>query len=703
LIFFPGRDNIDRMIRLEETTAPVKPGRMRELVRSIFSPGGYLVSALGLQHRPEQARMAEMVGQHLEIDQPLLFEAGTGVGKSLAYLIPGIIWSIDQRRKLIVSTHTILLQDQILRKDLNICRALFEGVPELAAYTEFRAALLVGRSNYVCPRRLNPSMAMQGEMFEDTKSADLDRLRQWAASTVEGRREEINPPVHGELWDIVNADNDACTRAICKKNNCFFHRARLAFETSHVAIVNHSLLLTLLQAQNANGGDEEKAPGILVPNGFAVLDEAHTLPEVATEHLGSALSALGFQRTLKRLYNPEKGKGLLTKRGSDAAKNAIMHCLSEVDDFFYAVANYLGDKRPHLRLLKPDWVEGTLLLALRQCLKTLTAELEGEKESELGKEISTYVNRLQTLQFTLQMFLELPELDKWVYWIEKKGGRRGQAFYYLQSAPIDVAPSLQSLLFSSESACVLTSATLAVGDGMRNFKRTIGAGTATAEIVNSPFKYDEQMEIWVAEDAPAPVTQQGSPAARKRVEYLSEIIPFLTGAEPGGTLALFTSYREMLEVAELIRLNGSVDRLFLVHEAGRSRQELISEFRAAGDALLFGVDSFWTGLDLPGKMLSQVIITRVPFRPHDRPVGKAREEAARQRGESPFLTLALPEALMRLRQGVGRLIRGPEDSGRIILLDPRFLTQNYGRSALGVLPRKTYSTFKGTRPESIYR
>lgn len=691
------------MIRLEEHDTAPETGRLMELTEKIFSPSGWLVSTLGLEHRPQQFQMAQQVARHLEVDAPLLFEAGTGVGKSLAYLLPGIIHAIDRRRKLIVSTHTILLQDQILKKDLEICRALFKEIPELKAYREFRPALLVGRSNYVCPRRLKLSVGLQQELFSSTDMSDLDRLIQWAKESPEGRREELKPGVGGELWDAVNADSDTCTRSVCQKNECFFYRARMEFEAAHVAIVNHSLLLNLLQA--TDGPQAEKAPGILVPKGFAVLDEAHTIPEVATDQLGMAISAIGIERCLKRLFNPEKGKGLCTKlpNGSDACDH-VVRCLGETDLFFDAVNEIMGanTRQTHQRLLRADWIDSSIVGAFTTALVSLGELAEKNKGKEAGKELGSYVRRLRTYRDGLAQFMNLPDLQNIVYWLERSIGRRRKPLVYLRFAPIDLAPTLRNLLFENETSCILTSATLSVGDEIRGFRRTVGAEDATAQVVDSPFDYTQQMEIWVAGDAPTVSGKQSERLTQNRVEYLAALIPYLSEHEGGGTLTLFTSYREMVSVAERIRQEGKLKRLLLVHEAGKSRSELIEAFKEAENALLFGVDSFWTGLDLPGRTLSQVIITKLPFRPFGLPVTEARIEAARARGENPFATITLPETLIRLRQGVGRLIRGHQDEGRIILLDPRFLSQNYGRTALGVLPRKDYKTFHGLQPKEIF-
>jgi len=684
------------MIGLNDEGAGAKPTRLQELARDIFAETGTLCDALQLEHRPEQEQMARAVAAALADDLPLLFEAGTGVGKSLAYLIPGIIHAVDQGRQLIVSTHTISLQEQIQQQDLPICRRLFKSDPACAAYTEFRSAVLVGKSNYLCPTRLGHALLDRTSLFADADYAELQRIAAWADTTKTGLRHELKPPPRPEVWDAVNADSSACSRKHCDCEKCHYQRARARLRTAQVIIVNHALLFALIKTGGArNEGVETR--GVLFPDDFLVLDEAHTVPEVATANFGLALSSYGVDRALKHLFNPKTKRGLFKKHGGTAGQQLVLDALDASRQFFDFLSTRLLDQRAIVRVRDTGAAEPMLdgpLGALDRLLAKLADKLpEGREHDELQEQRQ----RIKGLQAGLTEWLTLGDKGH-VYWAERSG--RKQTIVTLRSAPIDVAPELRKHLFGCRTSVVCTSATLAMGGSIEPFAARIGADSAEAVTVKSPFDFERNMRVFVASDVPLPSPKE----AKLSLDTLTDYIRFCTGQVKGGTLVLFTSYTDMRAIAATLEPEWrKAHRPFLLQGADLSRTELAQQMRALGNAVLFGTDSFWTGVDVPGAALSQVIITRLPFDPPTHPITEAKCEHIRDAGGNPFNDLTLPDALIKFRQGVGRLIRSKTDRGIVTILDSRVLAKTYGREFLASLPATDYERMDLYSRERIFR
>jgi ATP-dependent DNA helicase DinG len=659
------------------------PSRAPELAASIFSEGGALHGLLALEHRPEQEQMARAVAAAQRDDTPLLFEAGTGVGKSLAYLVPGIIHAIDSNRQLIVSTHTISLQEQLETKDLPLCRRLFQSTPNLARYAGFKSAVIVGKSNYLCTTRLAAALGDKHELFAGPEQSELLRIAAWAATTETGLRHELVPRPADEVWETVCADSSGCSRKYCDCEKCFYQRAKRRCDSAHVLIVNHSLLFALIHLADVTGTQASR--GVVRPNDFVVLDEAHTVPDVATNNFGLSLSSLGVDRLLRSLYNPKKRKGFLTKLGDDSARLAVEECLDAAHQFFAFLHDKLLATRPILRVREPDFTEPLLdapLAALLAKLGKIENRLaEGKVRDELGDKMV----RLVSCRAGLAQFLSLAD-DSHVYWLELAGRRR--AIVSLRSAPIDVAPKLREVLFSRNTSVVCTSATLAIAHELAPFAARIGADDARALAVKSPFDFARHMRVFVASDIPLPSPD----TAKLALDALTDYIRFCTARVRGGSLVLFTSHADMRAVAAALEPDyRAAGRPFLLHGGDLSRTELANQMRSLGNAVLFGTDSFWTGVDVPGDALAQVIITRLPFDPPTHPITEARCERIRASGGSPFNALTLPDALIKFRQGVGRLIRTATDRGVVTLLDSRVLAKSYGRLFMDCLPHSEFT------------
>ncbi len=669
-------------LRDESESGPPAVSRAPALAAQAFAEGGWLQQRLGLEHRPQQEAMAHAVAAAFRDDEVLLFEAGTGVGKSLAYLVPGIIHATDQSRQMIVSTHTISLQEQIETSDLPLCRRLFEAIAELRPYAKFRSAVLVGKANYLCPTRLAHALAGRQELFPAADIEELQRIAAWAKESSTGLLHELHPPPAPEVWDAVNADSSACSRKHCDSEHCFYQKARARLRHAQVIIVNHSLLFTHVSA----GGAAEKGGvrGVLFPDDFVVLDEAQTVPEVATDHFGLRLSSYGTDRLLKYLWNPQKKRGLLHRLGGPREKQLVEEALEAAAQFFGFLRDRWLDKLAIVRLREEGFAEPWLDAPLAALIKAVGMLADRLEEGHDRDELLEQRARLTTCRTGLRQFLGLAAEDH-VHWLERSG-RRGQ-IVTLRTAPIDVAPYLQEHLLRRQTSVVCTSATLAVGGRIEPFQERIGAEEARAVVVASPFDYERHLRVYVAADVPLP-----SPAdARLALEALIDYLEFCTLRVAGGSLVLFTSHQDMRRCAEVLTtVYARHRRPFFLQGVDGSRTELTRRMRSAGNAILFGTDSFWTGVDVPGAALSQVVITRLPFEVPTHPVAEARAEWVRDRGGNPFNELTLPEALVKFRQGIGRLIRTQTDRGLVTILDSRVLAKAYGRLFLECLPKRDY-------------
>jgi len=685
------------MIGLNEnpSTPPAPPSRAAEMAARIFAEGGWLQDGLQLEHRPQQEQMARAVATAMKADEPLLFEAGTGVGKSLAYLLPGIVHAVDQGRQLIVSTNTIALQEQLESKDLPLCRRVFAAAPEMEKYTGFKSAVLVGKSNYLCTTRLANALRDKAELFTTPEHDELQRVAAWAETTITGLRHELTPAVSHDVWDLVNADSSGCSRKYCDCEKCFYQRARGRLRQANVIVVNHSLLFAHINA----GGAAEKggARGVLFPDDFVVLDEAHTVPEVATDHFGLRLSSYGTDRMLKHLFNPKTKRGILKKFGNATDCQLVVDALDASEQFFTFLSEKLLDKKPIARVrdegFAEPWLDGPLL-ALIKSVRTLADKLDEGRERD---ELLEQAGKLKTYQTSLRQFLSVAD-EKFVYWLERSGKR--QTIVTLRSAPIDVAPYLREELLQRGTSVIFTSATLAMGGQIEPFRQRIGATDVRSAVAHSPFDFERNVRVFVAGDVPLPSPRD----ARLALDVLIDYVRFCTLRTSGGSLVLFTSYADMRQVADALEVDYAKQRRpFLMQGGDFSRTELARKMRASGNAVLFGTDSFWTGIDVPGDALAQVIITRLPFEVPTHPVLEARTEWIRDQGGSPFNELTLPDALIKFRQGIGRLIRTITDRGVITILDSRTVAKPYGRHFLECLPKQGYERISRENREERFQ
>lgn len=679
----------------DELQAPSAPPDLLPLVESIFSPDGFLQKTMRLEHRPQQEKMAEAVTAAFAANNPLLFEAGTGVGKSLAYLLPGLLQAITKERPCLVSTATISLQEQILNSDLPLCRKLFQSVPELQHFSEFRAALLLGKSNYLCPGRLSQAVATKGDLFPGPDQEELQRIIEWSYSTTDGLRQELNPAPRPTVWEWINADSSACNRRSCSPETCFYQRARAALQKANVIVLNHSLLFALV---NAGMPEAFKPPGVLFARDFLVVDEAHTIPGIATDHFGQRISSYGLDRLLKSLYNPRTKRGLFSRYGQKSHCRQVEKAIETSAEFFGFIRERILTPRPIVRLREPDWCEPTIVSPLRRVVEAAAQLADRLEDGPARNEMVDQRNRLKSYYSGINDLLELAAEDH-VHWAERSG-QKGQ-IVTLRTAPLDVAPYIQEALFERETSVVLASATLALNGNMEIFQKQAGATDVAAKIEESPFDFEKNARIFIARDVPLPDRKK----AKSALEALADYIRFCVGRVRGGSMVLFTSYRDMQQIAlETEEHFRSLGRALFVQGQDFSRSEITRQFKAAENAVLFGTDSFWTGVDIPGPALSQVIIARLPFENPTHPVAEAKCEWIRDRGGNPFSEYTLPESLIKFRQGIGRLIRNKTDKGVITILDSRVLLKPYGRLFIDCLPVKDYTILTAeTRLERFRR
>ena len=667
-----------------------------KLCENIFREDGYASILPNFEHRPEQEQMAFYCAQAYASDMSLLAEAGTGVGKSLAYLIPGIIAAVRFNRQLIVATHTIALQQQIVEKDLPRAAMMFSNIDSLNDCAEFKSALLLGRGNYLCSHRLKRAIAERRELFDTEESKELDRISRWAMVTRTGLVEELSPPPNPEVWSWVNADSSSCTPKNCGDGTCFYQNARKNISSADVVILNHNLLFSLLSAGLGVGED---SAGILFPNDMVVLDEAHLIPDVASDAFGLSLTSGGVMRELKRIYDPKKKRGLITRESmaEHYDKQVVVNAMAACEDFFAQARKDFLITRDTVRLSAPSWGDdsnfGGALESLAQLLDMFA---QNSKSEQLAAEIKDYRRRIVGIKNSLEECVYLSDKDS-VYWLESTGkDKRGVS---LNSAPIDVSHILRRVLFSRGVPLVMTSATLAISGKMETFAENVGGETAETFICNSPFDYNRNMRAFISTDAPAPDRETG----KLDGAHLCESVEKLCSMVRGGTLVLFTSYFDLNRIAA--HLEGSEilkkqNRRILV-QGRMSRAETVRAFAEDGAAILLGTDTFWTGIDVPGEALSQVIVTRLPFDNFKHPLLEARMERAQAMGENPFLKISLPSAVIKFRQGIGRLIRSSRDRGVVAVLDSRMVTKGYGKDFVAAIPTNRVERFSVKNLEGI--
>jgi ATP-dependent DNA helicase DinG len=651
--------------------APVDdfPTEFERQVTQAFGPGGLLARSKDFEYRPQQQTMATAVARACQSRTHLLVEAGTGVGKSLAYLVPSVLHALAENRKALISTHTINLQEQLFYKDIPLVQKL---VPQ-----EFKAVLLKGRQNYLCPRRLERAMSHGGELFASREQDELKRIWEWRQRTHDGTLSDLDPAPDPQVWLQVCSEAHVCTARTCGLGtDCFYQQARKEAEAAKVLVLNHSLFFNFLAGSEAVL--EER--GYLFHNDFIIFDEAHTLESVAARHLGLEISHGSLRYLLHRLFHPRTQKGIVAALRSGEAMKLVQQAEDEADLFFDKLERSLQFKyAKELRLREPDIAPNTLDLPLARLYRNL-ADAAREIEDDVFKaEVQEAARRVEGMRVGIGEFIGQTRPDH-VYWVERHDKRETKLT--LTAAPVEVASQLRKLIFRPENTAIMTSATLAVGDNLRYFVNRIGGEDATALQVDSPFDYARQMQVFIPRKMPEPAARDAYESA------LGHWIRHFVSRTHGKAFVLFTSYQTMQRQAELLASFFRSEKLACFVQGGAMpRHRLLQKFKEDRDSVLFGTDSFWQGVDVPGEALSNVILTRLPFAVPDHPLTQAKCELIMAQGGDPFREYSLPEAILKFRQGVGRLIRTQSDKGIVVILDNRILTKPYGKAFLAVLPK----------------
>ena len=646
------------------------PGKLTQEMGAMFSETGGLSSSPDFEFRPEQQQMAVAVSEALEDRNVLCAEAGTGVGKSLAYLLPAATYALESGRKAIISTHTINLQEQLINKDIPLANKILGG--------GLRAALLKGRGNYVCPLRLRRAMDQTGDLFSTSEGEELKAIWNWAEGTQDGTKSDLDFIPSPKVWAQVCSDGSVCTVRTCGRNgNCFYQQARKVMEDAHIVVVNHTLFFSLF-ALSELGSDDN---GYLFADDFVIFDEAHTMEQVAASQLGLRQSHAAIKFEVQRLYNPKNRKGVLRSLRHAASMKAAENVLHAADEFYENVEHTVefGKFSKEFRVRKPDFVENNMAEPLRQFWTAIEEAADAlEKDSTTKSELMDGARRMREIHASTRIFLDQTDEES-VYWVEK-GGRDGDSLS-IHSAPVNVADLLRRMMFGEGRTCIMTSATLGTGDDeLSYFRKRIGAESSRAVKIGSPFNYKEQMKIYVIKSMPDPSDPKYEDAL---VHWIGRVLKYTEGK----AFVLFTSYRLMRNVAAKMEdFFWDNDWRLLLQGDGMARHKMVETFRKDINSVLFGTDSFWAGVDVPGEALSNVIVTRIPFAVPDHPLTASRLEAIDLQGGNSFIEYSVPEAAIKLRQGVGRLIRTAKDSGIVVMLDNRVVTKPYGKTFLGAMP-----------------
>ena len=678
------------MIALREDYDPADS--LRTQVKEMFAPGGTLGQAKNFEFRKEQQTLATAVARALEDRRHLLAEAGTGVGKSLAYLAPAVLHALGAKQKAVVSTHTINLQEQLIYKDIPILQRLLDQ--------DFSAALFKGRQNYLCPRRLQRALQQSSDLFTGPEQSTLESIHYWSLRTKDGSLSDLPREPEHNVWSQVCSEAHICTPKTCGPDSgCFYQAARREVNAANVVVLNHALFFVLLNAALAEqqiraaadveneqaDADEEENGGFLFDDDFVIFDEAHTVEGVAARQIGLGVSQFGLRQSLQRLFNPRTKKGLWAVLRHAEGVRLTGELLEDVEDFFAKVGERVdfGRGGRECRVREPGLVEDTLSTGLDNlCGLIGEAAMRVEDDEITRAELADLGNRLTDARDNLGVFID-QSTGNHVYWVERTG--KTESNLSLHAAPIDLSEVLSTMLFRPERTVVMTSATLSVGGSeLGYFRHRVGAvGPGIDAIqVGSPFDYERQMKLFLTPNMPE------SPRSSGYEEALGRWITHFVGESKGHAFVLFTNYKLMAAMALRTRdFFQSTGWPLLVQGEGMSRRRMLESFKAQMGSVLFGTESFWSGVDVPGEALTNVIITQLPFAPPDSPATEARCELIKERGGDPFSEYSLPEAILKLRQGVGRLIRTRSDHGSVAILDSRVVRKPYGRAFLNALPR----------------
>jgi len=631
---------------------------MRKKVEEVLKEGGLISQNLSnYEERNEQIQMAKAVEEAILKKKHLVVEAGTGVGKSLSYLIPFIYWTVQEKKRVVISTYTKTLQEQLIKKDLPFLKK--------ALNIDFRFALAVGGENYFCLRKMEGAHVY--ELLDTQKEIkELEKIFLSLPYLKDGLKSELDFEPSGKGWGRVCRESDVCLNKRCPfQKRCYYLKAKRAEAHSQILVVNHHLFFAHLSS-------EEK---VLPSFDALVFDEAHNLEEVATSFLGVEISNYEINNLLDSLFNPRSRKGFLIRTNNLEMEKLVNKTRMASESFFSNLEKKLGEESK-LRIKGKESLPDSpyaLLFELSIGLESLKYRIKDEEER---LEALSYLARCHKIKDDLKMVLER-EKDDYIYWIEVIPGKRRNRCS-LCSAPIDISKELGKRVFSKIKPVILTSATLTIKKNFKYFTERIGLNEEKEMLLTSPFNYLKQVLLYLPSRMPEP-WKESSLYCSRVIEEIEKILSIVRGS----TFVLFTSFKMLNQTYE--ELKDKLDLNFL-RQGDKPRYQLLEEFKNGKKAVLLGTNTFWQGVDVPGEALRCVAITKLPFSVPNEPIIEARIEFLKAQNKNPFLCYQLPQAVILFKQGFGRLIRSKKDKGVVAILDPRLRTRYYGKIFLESLP-----------------
>jgi ATP-dependent DNA helicase DinG len=645
-------------------------------IKNFFSPCGVLGTKFeNYEYRSSQLEMALQIFNTLEKKSHIFIEAPTGIGKSFAYLVPAIYYAKANKKKAVISTNTINLQEQLINKDLPFIQ---QHLP-----LKFKATLIKGKQNYLCPKRLKKALETSNNLFESDESMFLQRVNIWSKETSDGTISELPFPLNPMVWSSICAERGICNHKTCgsiEETECFYQKAKYALIDSDVVVINHHLFFSLFNYEFNSNSD-----GYLFKNDFIIFDEAQTIENVAAEHIVPSLTREMIKYQLMRLYNEKKKKGFLLSFPALHILPVVMNLMDLINIFFQTLKRELFPcidgkfQNLTIRIFNKNITKNIL----KEELSNLTGNLRGLTEfckDELEKnELEDFILKFSEFNYLIDNFIEQKykntDSTKFVYWIELSSLRE-DANISLCASPVNLSEYFRQNIFKINNSCILTSATLTVNNNFNFYKSRLGGESADELQLPSMFDYYKQVKIYIPRDIPEPQKYNSEEYINKLCNWIQYFIKYTEGK----ALVLFANSILMRKVkSELSNFFDDNNIRLLVQGENMSRKKILNIFKSDINSVLFGLDSFWLGVDVPGEALSNLIITRLPFFVPEHPLIQARLEYIDETGGNSFMNYLLPEAILKFKQGFGRLIRNKEDKGIIVILDNRIITKNYGK------------------------